>query len=196
MNTGLVQSVIHDRYIVLRARTSDIEAVIQLTEAVPTAARWSRAAYSAYCSTAQTDDSPRAKALFVASIPRESASNSQPLSGEIIGFAAFSGVTTVGAEDYELENMVVAENWRRQGVGGRLMIAGLLWCRAWGLAVMPADQPRPFKESMPRFGLWLEVRASNEGAIAFYEHAGFMVAGRRPAYYEQPAEDAILMRKG
>ena len=43
----------------------------------------------------------------------------------------------------------------------------------------------------------LEVRASNERAIALYHHYGFQEAGRRKAYYKNPVEDAcILWRKG
>ena len=41
--------------------------------------------------------------------------------------------------------------------------------------------------------LTLEVRASNHAAIALYEKNGFSVAGRRPNYYSEPKEDAILM---
>jgi len=44
-------------------------------------------------------------------------------------------------------------------------------------------------------GAWfLEVRASNSAAIQLYESAGFKRAGRRPDYYREPAEDAIVMR--
>ena len=39
----------------------------------------------------------------------------------------------------------------------------------------------------------LEVRESNAPAIAFYEKAGFGVAGRRRRYYANPTEDAVLM---
>jgi [ribosomal protein S18]-alanine N-acetyltransferase len=44
-------------------------------------------------------------------------------------------------------------------------------------------------------GAWfLEVRASNTAAIRLYESAGFQRAGRRPDYYYEPADDAIVMR--
>ncbi|MGH9862466.1 MAG: GNAT family N-acetyltransferase, partial [Candidatus Acidiferrales bacterium] len=39
---------------------------------------------------------------------------------------------------------------------------------------------------------WLEVRASNENALAFYTALGFVEAHRRPQYYRQPTEDAVL----
>lgn len=39
----------------------------------------------------------------------------------------------------------------------------------------------------------LEVRPSNKPAIALYEAAGFRSVGRRPGYYEDNGEDAIVM---
>lgn len=41
--------------------------------------------------------------------------------------------------------------------------------------------------------LTLEVRASNEGARAFYENLGFQVTGVKKGYYDDPVEDAVLM---
>lgn len=43
--------------------------------------------------------------------------------------------------------------------------------------------------------LSLEVRASNDPAIALYEKMGFETVGRRPNYYRHPKEDALIMRK-
>lgn len=43
--------------------------------------------------------------------------------------------------------------------------------------------------------LTLEVRASNEGAIALYDQLGFVQVGRRPNYYRNPKEDALILRK-
>jgi [ribosomal protein S18]-alanine N-acetyltransferase len=37
------------------------------------------------------------------------------------------------------------------------------------------------------------VRAGNEAALELYRKFGFMVAGRRPKYYRDNGEDAILM---
>lgn len=41
----------------------------------------------------------------------------------------------------------------------------------------------------------LEVRESNEPARRLYEHAGFAVTGKRPGYYEKPAEDALILSR-
>ena len=40
----------------------------------------------------------------------------------------------------------------------------------------------------------LEVRESNQSALAFYGSLGFVEEGRRHGYYDEPVEDAILMR--
>ena len=39
----------------------------------------------------------------------------------------------------------------------------------------------------------LEVRAGNLGAQALYQELGFSVAGRRPNYYTDDGEDALVM---
>ena len=39
----------------------------------------------------------------------------------------------------------------------------------------------------------LEVRASNDVAIAMYERFGFRPAGKRPRYYHDNGEDAVIM---
>lgn len=43
--------------------------------------------------------------------------------------------------------------------------------------------------------LFLEVRASNSGAIALYRTLGFEQVGRRLNYYLDPREDALILRK-
>ena len=43
--------------------------------------------------------------------------------------------------------------------------------------------------------LMLEVRVSNAPAIALYEKLGFHQVGRRPNYYRNPKEDALILRK-
>ena len=43
--------------------------------------------------------------------------------------------------------------------------------------------------------LFLEVRASNSGAIALYRTLAFEQVGRRANYYLDPREDALILRK-
>lgn len=78
------------------------------------------------------------------------------------------------ADEFEILLVAVAPEARRRGTGGALVAA--LLARA-GAATAH-----------------LEVRASNAAAIALYERAGFVAAGRRPRYYEG-REDAIAMRR-
>jgi ribosomal-protein-alanine N-acetyltransferase len=43
-------------------------------------------------------------------------------------------------------------------------------------------------------GVELEVRAGSLGAQRLYAAAGFVEVGRRVGYYDDPMEDAVLMR--
>jgi ribosomal-protein-alanine acetyltransferase len=43
--------------------------------------------------------------------------------------------------------------------------------------------------------IFLEVRESNQAAISFYQRHGFLRTGSRPAYYQNPTEDAVLMMR-
>jgi len=92
---------------------------------------------------------------------------------QILGFLV---VQRVDAE-WELENIIVAEANRRQGVGTRL-IKEL------------AAQARAEQGS----GIFLEVRESNKSARAFYKKVDFEETGLRKGYYSNPPEDAILCR--
>ena len=48
--------------------------------------------------------------------------------------------------------------------------------------------------TLKQYGSYLEVRASNEAAIALYQKYGFKKVGTKPSYYSSPQEDAYLMR--
>jgi len=80
------------------------------------------------------------------------------------------------ADQAEILNLAVALSARRQGEGGALLQAAL-------------DEFRARRVSR----VFLEVRESNETGIAFYERQGFSIAGRRPGYYRDPEEAAIVM---
>jgi ribosomal-protein-alanine N-acetyltransferase len=79
-------------------------------------------------------------------------------------------------DEAHIATIATHPDFRRQGIGERLMIAALLSARAEGAA-------RAF----------LEVRAGNAGALALYKKYSFVVAGIRPRYYKDNNEDAILM---
>ena len=93
--------------------------------------------------------------------------------GGVLGYA---GLQVVLDEGY-IDNIAVEPNARRHGVADELLD---VFCR--------------FGEANLAF-LTLEVRASNEPAIALYRKHGFEEAGRRKNYYTKPTEDAIIMTR-
>lgn len=93
--------------------------------------------------------------------------------GAVLGFA----VTALVPPEAEMESIAVSAGFQRRGVARRLFVAiADKLCRA-GVSE-----------------LLLEVRESNQAARAFYVALGFAEEGRRPSYYADPVEDAVLMR--
>jgi ribosomal-protein-alanine N-acetyltransferase len=43
--------------------------------------------------------------------------------------------------------------------------------------------------------MYLEVRPSNAPALSLYATAGFVGVGRRRRYYDDPVEDALILRR-
>ncbi len=92
--------------------------------------------------------------------------------GRLCGFVCAQAV----ADEWEIENVVVAPELRRRGVASELL-----------------------RELMERVrteaasAILLEVRESNLPARRLYEKHGFGEVGRRRLYYKDPVEDAILL---
>ena len=93
--------------------------------------------------------------------------------GSVLGYAGLH----VAVDEGYIDNVAVEEAARRHGVASALLD---VFCRfaAVNLAF-----------------LTLEVRASNQAAIALYEKHGFHQAGLRKGYYQHPREDAIIMTR-
>lgn len=81
----------------------------------------------------------------------------------------------LAGDEMEVLNLAVLPEQRRRGIGRGLLEEALERGRAQG-----ARQ------------CWLELRASNAGALGFYRVLGFEESQRRPRYYRQPEEDAIV----
>jgi ribosomal-protein-alanine acetyltransferase len=96
-----------------------------------------------------------------------------PEAGMVAGFA----VASLLPPEAELEIIAVAPAAQRQGVAVRLF------------EVLIAEFYTAYIK-----GIMLEVRATNLPALEFYWRLGFVETGRRPRYYHDPVEDAILMR--
>jgi [ribosomal protein S18]-alanine N-acetyltransferase len=92
---------------------------------------------------------------------------------DVVGYSVFWSVLEQG----ELGNVSVAPEWRRQGIGQRLV-----------QTILQAAWQRGVRE------VFLEVRVSNTGAQRLYERYGFSEVGRRRNYYQEPVEDALVMR--
>jgi ribosomal-protein-alanine N-acetyltransferase len=79
-------------------------------------------------------------------------------------------------DELHINNLAVLPEWRRRGVASALLRHVLAEGAAGGATRAT-----------------LEVRASNVPAIALYEGFGFVTRGRRPRYYTNPAEDALIL---
>lgn len=85
-------------------------------------------------------------------------------------------VSWIVADELHIATFATHMSFRRQGIGTQLLSEALSDARRRGAR-------RAF----------LEVRQSNAAAQDMYKKFGFEVTGRRPKYYRDNAEDAILM---
>lgn len=82
-----------------------------------------------------------------------------------------------GASEWEIENIAVTGAARRRGLGSRLLGEFLHHIRDIGAVEV-----------------FLEVRESNLAARKLYEKWAFIEAGRRTSYYQDPTEDALVLK--
>jgi len=80
-------------------------------------------------------------------------------------------------EEWEIENIAVTGSAQRSGLGTRLLSEFLQLVRERGGQA-----------------IFLEVRESNRAARALYRKLAFVEAGRRRQYYENPLEDALILK--
>lgn len=89
----------------------------------------------------------------------------------------YIGISCVIDEGY-IANVAVFPNERKKGVATALIKRVFSLAKDKGLSFVS-----------------LEVRASNTAAVSLYEKMGFKQEGRRPNFYCNPREDALIMTK-
>ena len=78
----------------------------------------------------------------------------------------------------DMMNLAVHPDYRGKGIGEQLVNMLIDYLMNHGVSC-----------------LTLEVRVSNTPARGLYEKLGFVEVGRRPNYYRNPKEDALILRK-
>jgi ribosomal-protein-alanine N-acetyltransferase len=133
------------------AALNDLPAILAIEQRAPGAAHWTSEQYNTLLASG------------VVLVAEEA--------GKLCGFVCAQPI----AGEWEIENVVVAAEFRRCGIADKLVRA--LFQRA---------------ESNAASAILLEVRESNLPARELYEKHGFREVGRRQVYYRDPVEDAIL----
>ena len=87
-------------------------------------------------------------------------------------------VTYFAGGEGELLNIAVLPEARKKGYGDALLSALFEEAKSRGTEC-----------------IFLEVRQSNAAALHLYEKHGFARAGVRKGFYDEPREDAVVMRK-
>jgi ribosomal-protein-alanine N-acetyltransferase len=90
----------------------------------------------------------------------------------VIGYA----ITMLLYDEAHLSNIAVHPDWRKMGVGSSLLSKMLDLLGQAGYSKVT-----------------LEVRESNLAAISMYEKLDFVAVGKRPRYYLDNSEDAVIM---
>jgi len=152
--------------VVIRTATlDDVPAMLAIERQAPNAAHWTSEQYNQLMGNG---------VVLVAEYTTEHAPaprKKREERGTPCGFAC----AKVVANEWEIENVVVAAELHRRGIGDELLRH--LIQRAQNEAAS---------------AILLEVRESNGPARRLYEKHGFREVGRRRSYYRDPAEDAIL----
>ena len=124
---------------------------------------------------AESFTSPWTREMYVAELANVGVSFcylARDESRQTVGFCSFWRVL----DELHVNNLAVAQAYRRRGIGTALMTFVL--------------------NEGTRLGAHratLEVRRSNEAARQLYERLGFLAAGVRRAYYTNPIEDALVL---
>lgn len=157
------------------AEPADIPRLVEIASHSVTAAQWNQTEYLKLFATgqpeAQTQGNPQIAEPNIKAQPRTALVVEQ--SGSVVGFIVGRQVE----DEWEIENIAVTGAARRSGLGSRLVGELLDLVRKRGGK-----------------SVFLEVRESNRAARSLYEKSAFLEVGRRKMYYQNPAEDALILK--
>ncbi|HWG40925.1 MAG TPA: ribosomal protein S18-alanine N-acetyltransferase [Candidatus Acidoferrales bacterium] len=157
------------------AEPADLPRLVEIASHSATAAQWGQAEYLKLFASDQTEAQHEANAQIIdpniKGQPRTALVVEQDAS--VVGFIVGREVE----DEWEIENIAVTGAARRRGLGSRL-VGELL----------------DFARSRGGHTVFLEVRESNRAARSLYEKWAFVEVGRRKMYYQNPAEDALLLK--
>ncbi|HEY8223669.1 MAG TPA: ribosomal protein S18-alanine N-acetyltransferase [Pyrinomonadaceae bacterium] len=125
----------------------------------------SRWGWSAYYAELQGHN----RSLMLIARPKTSGADSSQVAGYIAARAS--------AGELHINNVAVRETWRCNGIGRLLLSRALAEGKRLGAS-----------------SAFLEVRSGNLAAQSLYQKCGFVAVARRPRYYSDPLEDAVVMR--
>jgi ribosomal-protein-alanine N-acetyltransferase len=148
------------------ARTEDLPEMQAIEKHSATAAHWTESDYRKIFDSPELQTDWRRIALV---IEEKTIEEDAKLQGFLVA-------QTVGGE-WEIENVAIAPDARRRGLGTRLVGELLDMARAQSASAV-----------------FLEVRESNRAARALYEKWAFVESGRRTKYYRDPEEDAVVFK--
>ncbi|MEN9816303.1 MAG: hypothetical protein RLZ32_183 [Gemmatimonadota bacterium] len=94
--------------------------------------------------------------------------------GSVVGYC----ILLLAGSEGDVANIATAPGWRGRGVAHLLLAEACRTARQRGGEA-----------------LFLEVREGNAPARALYARHGFQPVGRRRAYYRDPVEDALVLRR-
>ncbi len=160
----------------IRAATAaDLPAIIALERQCPSAAHWTELQYQkSFRDQAQDNDKVSRRLVLLIEEISDPATTKNSALPALLGFLVAHNVD----REWELENIAVPSGVRRRGFATMLL----------------QELLRRAREANGE-SLFLEVRESNQLARALYEKLGFLQSGRRKAYYQSPAEDALIYRR-
>ncbi|HLK07621.1 MAG TPA: ribosomal protein S18-alanine N-acetyltransferase [Candidatus Angelobacter sp.] len=161
------------------AEPADLPRLVEIASHSATAAQWNQAEYLKLFSPDEPKAQPDAGPQIVNSqlMNAQSQASRTALvveqSGNVVGFIVGRQVE----DEWEIENIAVTGSARRCGLGSRLVGELLDLVRSRGGK-----------------SIFLEVRESNRAARSLYEKWAFLEVGRRKMYYQNPAEDALILK--